>query len=102
MGFEPATPTTKRPHTYALDHTATGIGFSYTHSIMYRDCQSVPTHFTSVFLQVSVSQTLLIADPFWFPKIAMDPHILAHENMDCPDDRQPKFKIYISELILYS
>jgi hypothetical protein len=25
-GFEPATPATKRPQTYALDSTATGIG----------------------------------------------------------------------------
>jgi hypothetical protein len=25
-GFEPATPATKRPHTYVLDRVATGIG----------------------------------------------------------------------------
>jgi hypothetical protein len=25
-GFEPATPTTKRPQTYALDRSSTGIG----------------------------------------------------------------------------
>jgi hypothetical protein len=27
-----------------------------------------------------VSQTLLHADPFWFPKITTDPQILAHIN----------------------
>jgi hypothetical protein len=28
-GFEPAIPATKRPQTYVLDHTATGIGIMY-------------------------------------------------------------------------
>jgi len=32
----------------------------------------------------------------------MDPHILAYVNTECPDDRYPKLKIYISELILDS
>jgi len=32
----------------------------------------------------------------------MDPHIIAHVNLKCPDDRYPKLKIYISELILCS
>jgi hypothetical protein len=35
-------------------------------------------------------------------KITTDPHILAHVNIVCPDDRYPKLKIYISELILDS
>ena len=29
----------------------------------------------------------------------MDPHILAHVDTGCPDDRYPKLKIFISELI---
>jgi hypothetical protein len=38
-GFEPATPATKRPQTYALDHAATGIG-SFGSSI----CEIVGSH----------------------------------------------------------
>jgi len=45
-----------------------------------------------------VSQTFLLADPFLIRKISTDPHILGHENTDCPDDRYPKFKMCISEL----
>jgi hypothetical protein len=30
---------------------------------------------------------------------ATDPHILAHVNRDCPDERYLKLKIHISELI---
>jgi hypothetical protein len=30
----------------------------------------------------------------------MDPHSLAHVNIECSDDRYPKLKIYVSELIL--
>jgi hypothetical protein len=48
----------------------------------------------------SVSQTFLLADPFWLRKITMDPHILAHANIQCPDDRYSKLKIYTSEIIL--
>ena len=48
----------------------------------------------------SVSQTFLIANPFWFRKITTDPHILAHVTIVCPDDGYPKSKIYISELTL--
>jgi hypothetical protein len=29
MGFEPAMPAIKRPQTYALDPTVTGIGYEY-------------------------------------------------------------------------
>jgi len=43
-----------------------------------------------------VSQTFLLPGPFWLHKINMDPHI----RLECPDDRHPKLKIYISELIL--
>jgi len=31
-----------------------------------------------------------------------DPHILAHVNIECTDDRYPKLQIYILELILDS
>jgi hypothetical protein len=37
-------------------------------------------------------------DPFWLPKITTDPHILVDVNVECPDDRYPKLKIYISKL----
>ena len=33
-------------------------------------------------------------------KITAESHILAHVNIECPDDRYPKLKIYISEPIL--
>ena len=46
-----------------------------------------------VLQQNSVSQNLLFADPFWLRKITTDPHILAHVNIQCPDDRYPKLKI---------
>jgi hypothetical protein len=32
----------------------------------------------------------------------MDPYILAQINIECPDDRYPKLKMYISKLILDS
>jgi hypothetical protein len=32
-GFKPAIPATKRPQTYALDRTATGIGSSYISNV---------------------------------------------------------------------
>jgi hypothetical protein len=44
----------------------------------------------------------LLADPSWIQKITADPHILAHVNMEFLDDRYPKLKIYISEMILDS
>jgi len=36
---------------------------------------------------LSASKTFLIVDSFWLQKITMDPHILAHINMECTDDR---------------
>jgi len=42
----------------------------------------------------------LLADPLWLRKITMYPHIIADINIQCLDDRHPKLKIYISELIL--
>jgi hypothetical protein len=47
----------------------------------------------------NVSQTFLLADPFWLRKITTDPHILAHVNIVCPDDGCPKLKTVISALI---
>jgi hypothetical protein len=41
-------------------------------------------------------------NPFWLKKIIADPHTLAQVNVEYPDDRHPKFKIRISELILDS
>jgi hypothetical protein len=32
-------------------------------------------------------QTFELADPFWLRKITMDPHILTHVNIQCPDDK---------------
>jgi hypothetical protein len=46
----------------------------------------------------SVSETFLLADPLWLRKISTDPPILL-KSIDCPDNRDPKLKIYISELI---
>jgi hypothetical protein len=31
-------------------------------------------------------------------KITTDPYILAHVNLQCPDDRFPKLKIHISQV----
>jgi hypothetical protein len=54
-------------------------------------------YFTSVF-----PKHFLLMDTFWFQKITLDPHILAHVNTVCLDDRCPKLNICISELILHS
>ena len=60
-------------------------------------CWSV---FVLGLVSVSVSQTCLLVDPFWLRKITTDPQTLAHVNIDCPDDRYPKLKTDISELII--
>jgi len=49
-----------------------------------------------------VSQTSLLAEPFRLRQITADPHSLADVNIVCTDDKHPKLKIYISELILDS
>jgi hypothetical protein len=41
-------------------------------------------------------------NPFGFRKITTYPYILLRVNIGCPDDRYPKLKIYIPELILDS
>jgi hypothetical protein len=48
----------------------------------------------AVFSKHFSSQT-----PFWLKKITMNFHIPAHVNTVCPDDRYPKLKPYISQLI---
>jgi hypothetical protein len=49
-------------------------------------CRSIPV----------LSKLFLLAKPFWLRKRTTDSHILAGVNIDCPDDRYPKLKIYIS------
>jgi len=44
----------------------------------------------------------LLGVPFCLRKITTDPHILAHVNMEYPDDRYPQLKIHISELLVKS
>jgi len=39
----------------------------------------------------SVSQFVLLTDPFWLRKIITDPHALS--QVQCPDDRYPELKI---------
>jgi hypothetical protein len=58
----------------------------------------------AVMLQCSVSQTSLLADPYWLQKMTSDHRSLLTLSIDCPDDRYPKLKMYsyISELILDS
>jgi hypothetical protein len=52
---------------------------------------------------ISVSQTSLLANPFWLRKISTDPHVLADVNTDCPEDMYLLLTIYyISELISYN
>jgi hypothetical protein len=41
----------------------------------------------------------LLANPFCLRNITTDPHLLAHVNKECSDDRYPELKIYNSELI---
>ena len=36
---------------------------------------------------VQCFQNFLLADPLWLRKITTDPHILAHVNMKCLDER---------------
>ena len=56
--------------------------------------------YTTLYVITVFPTLFLFADPFWLGKRTTDPHILAHENMEYPNDRYPKLKMYISELIL--
>jgi hypothetical protein len=62
----------------------------------------VTCELTGEFSCASISQTFLLSDPLWLRKITTDPHILADVNTECPDDRYPKLKMYMCELILDS
>jgi len=53
-----------------------------------------------MYALVQCSPNFLLVNPFWLQKITMDPHIPALLSVECLDDRHPKFKICISELIL--
>jgi hypothetical protein len=44
----------------------------------------------------SVSTVVLLAHLFGLQKITVDPHILAHLNIVCPEDKYPKLKIFVS------
>ena len=72
--------------------------FLWNEMYLYRFHKSLPLHAIKEYA-VCVFQTFLPVDPFCLRKIITDPHILADVNTGCPDDRYPKLKIYISELI---
>jgi hypothetical protein len=60
-------------------------------------------HITNdIYALVRCSPNFLLMNPFWLQKITTDPHIPALVSIECLDDRHPKFKICISELILDS
>jgi len=58
--------------------------------------------YSSVYLQVIVSQTVFIVDPFWLREITADTHILANINIESPDDRCTKLIVCVSEQILHA
>ena len=51
-------------------------------------------------VQSSVSETILLADLFWFRKIITDHNVPSHVNVGCQDDMYLKLNIFISEPIL--
>jgi hypothetical protein len=59
-------------------------------------------HTVDLFLVPGISQTLSLAERFCFRNITTDPLVLIHVNIDCQDDRHPKYKIYIAKLNLDS
>jgi hypothetical protein len=76
-----------------------------------QEAQTVPglvaQHFCFPFGRVNLLfrqcfPNVFLADPFWLSNITAEPHILAHVNMERPDDRYPKLQIFISELTLDS
>jgi hypothetical protein len=46
------------------------------------------------------SQAFLLRDPFRLQKITMGSDIIAHINTVCPDDKYPKLKVCVLELIV--
>jgi hypothetical protein len=77
---------------------------AFCHSKTEAVCSSLPwaLAFLSFFAYSNVSQTSLLADPFWLLKITNDPYVLTEVNIDCPDDTYPKPKIFISERLVGS
>jgi hypothetical protein len=55
-----------------------------------------------MYIHLSVSQTVLACGPLFTWKITTDAHILVDMYIECPDDKQPRLKIYIPELLLAS
>ena len=54
----------------------------------------------ATYTYISVSQTVLLGDPFWLRKITTDIRSFAHVNIECLDNRYKKLDIYISAPIL--
>jgi hypothetical protein len=54
----------------------------FIHALQYSNVRTVrrPANICTID-----SQTILLANPFWFRKIITDPHSFAHMNIDCQD-----------------
>jgi hypothetical protein len=63
-----------------------------------QDGKSVDVGTIPIIVRSSASQTFLLEDPLCLRKITTDPHIPAHFNIVCPNDRYPKLKMYNSKL----
>jgi len=64
----------------------------------FEEFQRYAPHYDNLF-RGSLAQcfpNILLADPFPFRKTVMYSHLLAHVNIKCPDDGQPKLRTYIS------
>jgi hypothetical protein len=64
--------------------------------------KQLSAHCTRLLNYIRVFQTSWLVEPLWHRKTTLDPHILAHVTIQCPDNEYPKLKICISELILGS
>jgi hypothetical protein len=51
------------------------------------------------FYTNSAFPNVLLANPFWFRKITTYPYILAHIHLERPNNKYPKLKFCISEVI---
>ena len=69
----------------------TEIGFAVScsspHIVFIHNLQgsNVRSNRSPAKIYTSVSQTILLANPFWLRKIITDPHIFAHINIQCQD-----------------
>jgi hypothetical protein len=61
VGFEPATPATKRLQTYTLDHAATGIGIYITYNLQ----NSLPFYLQVFIKWIDVHLILIIPTSLW-------------------------------------